>query len=244
MPDGIAHFLEHKMFEEEDGDIFLRFSSLGASANAYTTFERTTYLFSCTENVEENLTTLLDFVQRPYFTDQNVEKEKGIIAQEIRMYDDDPEWRAYFGLLQGLYHRHPVRTEIAGTVESIQTITKELLYTCYETFYHPSNMALFVVGPVDPGRILSLVAENQAKKTFDPPGAIRRFYPEEPDARAKPASRSPCRLACRSACSALRTRPAARRATRCSSGSWPRSSSTISSWGRAPICTRSCTTTA
>lgn len=180
VPDGIAHFLEHKMFEEEDGDIFLRFSSLGASANAYTTFERTTYLFSCTGNVEENLTTLLDFVQRPYFTDQNVEKEKGIIAQEIRMYDDNPEWRAYFGLLQGLYHRHPVRTEIAGTVESIMTITKELLYLCYETFYHPSNMALFVVGPVDPARILSLVAENQAGKTFAPPGAIRRFYPEEP----------------------------------------------------------------
>ncbi|MFN3367779.1 MAG: EF-P 5-aminopentanol modification-associated protein YfmH, partial [Exiguobacterium mexicanum] len=140
VPDGIAHFLEHKMFEKEEGDIFQQFSKQGASANAYTSFTRTAYLFSATGQINENIETLLDFVQEPYFTEQTVEKEKGIIAQEITMYDDQPDWRLYFGIIENMYKNHPVKIDIAGTVDSIQDITAEHLYTCYNTFYHPSNM--------------------------------------------------------------------------------------------------------
>ncbi|SEN44075.1 EF-P 5-aminopentanol modification-associated protein YfmH [Lihuaxuella thermophila] len=182
VPDGIAHFLEHKMFEQETGeDVFQEFARQGASANAFTTFTRTAYLFSCTENVEKNVTTLLNFVQSPYFTDQNVEKEKGIIGQEIRMYDDNPDWRSYFGLIEAMYQKHPVKIDIAGTVESIAKITKETLYTCYETFYHPSNMLFFIVGPVDPEAMMNLVKENQAAKNFREQPEIQRFFEEEPD---------------------------------------------------------------
>ena len=184
VPDGIAHFLEHKLFEEEDGDIFHEFSKQGASANAYTTFDRTAYLFSCTDHVEQNLTTLLDFVQRPYFTDENVEKEKGIIEQEIRMYQDEPDWRAYFGFIGSLYHHHPVKIDIAGTVESIYQINKELLYTCYETFYHPSNMLLFVVGAVKPEAIFELVRHNQASKGYQEQQEIKRLFNNEPESVA------------------------------------------------------------
>ncbi len=180
VPDGIAHFLEHKMFEEEDGDVFNKFAKFGAQANAFTTFDSTTYLFSSTSHVEENLTILLDFVQNPYFTDQNVDKEKGIIAQEIKMYEDTPNWRTYFGLLKGLYGDHPAATDIAGTVESISQITKEDLYACYRTFYHPSNMILFMVGPVDPEAMLELVQRNQEAKAFKKQQEIQRFYPELP----------------------------------------------------------------
>lgn len=187
VPDGIAHFLEHKMFEQPSGeDVFQEFSRQGASANAFTSFTRTAYLFSCTDQVGKNLTTLIDFVQTPYFTDQNVEKEKGIIGQEIRMYDDNPDWRSYFGLIEAMYQRHPVKIDIAGTVESISKITKEMLYTCYETFYHPSNMLLFVVGAVDPEQTMTLIRENQAGKPFEPQAEIARFFEEEPDAVAKP----------------------------------------------------------
>lgn len=147
VPDGIAHFLEHKLFEKADGDVFQDFSKQGASANAFTSFTRTAYLFSSTSNVEKNLETLVDFVQDPYFTEKSVEKEKGIIGQEINMYDDNPDWRLFFGLIENMYKDHPVKIDIAGTVESISHITKDLLYECYETFYHPSNMLLFIVGP-------------------------------------------------------------------------------------------------
>lgn len=181
VPDGIAHFLEHKMFEEPTGDIFATFASQGASANAFTSFDRTVYLFSATERIKENLTTLIDFVQNPYFTDQNVEKEKGIIGQEINMYRDNPDWRAYFGLIEALYRKHPVSIDIAGTIVSIAQITKETLYECYHTFYHPSNMSLFVVGGVEPEPIMELVRANQAAKTFPPQGEIRRLFEEEPE---------------------------------------------------------------
>ncbi|WP_018132340.1 EF-P 5-aminopentanol modification-associated protein YfmH [Effusibacillus pohliae] len=186
VPDGIAHFLEHKMFEEEDGDVFRDFAKYGASANAFTTFDMTTYLFSATDHLKENLEILLDFVQRPYLTDENVEKEKGIIGQEIRMYDDNPDWRSYFGVLQGLFQEHPIRIDIAGTVESIGKITKELLMDCYRTFYHPSNMLLFAVGPFNPQEVIRLVADNQARKQFSPQGEIIRKYPQEPAEAAKP----------------------------------------------------------
>ncbi|TCP70069.1 EF-P 5-aminopentanol modification-associated protein YfmH [Baia soyae] len=186
VPDGIAHFLEHKMFEQESGeDVFQSFSRQGASANAFTSFTRTSYLFSCTDQVENNLTTLLNYVQSPYFTDENVEKEKGIIGQEIRMYDDNADWRVYFGLIEAMYQNHPVKIDIAGTVESIAKITKETLYTCYNTFYHPSNMLLFVIGAVDPQRIFQLVKENQAQKKFEPQGEIERFFDKEPNAVAE-----------------------------------------------------------
>ena len=128
VPAGIAHYLEHKLFESEDGDAFARYAKTGASANAYTSFDVTCYLFSCTENLYESLEILLDFVQSPYFTEQTVQKEQGIIGQEIRMYDDDPQWKVMTNLLRALYHKHPVRVDIAGTVESIAEITPEYLY--------------------------------------------------------------------------------------------------------------------
>lgn len=185
VPDGIAHFLEHKMFEEEEGDIFHEFSKYGAQANAFTSFDRTAYLFSATEHIKKNLKTLLDFVQRPYFTDENVEKEKGIIEQEIRMYQDNPDWRVFFGYIQALYHQHPVSIDIAGTVESIYKINKEMLYDCYNTFYHPSNMLLFVVGAVKPEEIMTLVRENQEQKPFKAKEEIQRLFEEEPKSVAK-----------------------------------------------------------
>lgn len=180
VPDGIAHFLEHKMFEEPEGDIFAKFASNGASANAFTSFDQTVYLFSATENIHDNLETLIDFVQNPYFTDQNVEKEKGIIGQEINMYQDNPDWRVYFGLIEAMYKVHPVHIDIAGTVESIGTITKEDLYTCYNAFYHPSNMLLFVVGGVDPDETMNLIRSNQARKSYDKQGSIERLFDPEP----------------------------------------------------------------
>ncbi|MBT2690787.1 insulinase family protein [Bacillus sp. ISL-47] len=180
VPDGIAHFLEHKLFEKEDGDVFQQFSKQGASANAFTSFTRTAYLFSSTSNVEQNLETLLNFVQEPYFTEKTVEKEKGIIGQEITMYDDNPDWRLYFGLIDNMYKNHPVKIDIAGTVESISHITKDMLYECYETFYHPSNMLLFIVGSVDPDQTMNLVRENQSKKDYKEQPEIKRKFEAEP----------------------------------------------------------------
>ena len=150
LPDGIAHFLEHKLFEEENGEnAFDRFSLTGANANAFTSFDETAYLFSCTDNFYENLEILLDFVNHPYFTDENVAKEQGIIGQEIKMYDDEPSWRVFFNMLTAMFHNNPVKIDIAGTVESISKITPELLYKCTDKFYHPSNMALVLVGDID-----------------------------------------------------------------------------------------------
>ena len=126
VPEGIAHFLEHKLFEEPDINVFDKFSKLGSSANAFTSFTQTSYLFSSTEKFYENLRLLVKFVQNPYFTDENIQKEKGIIAQEIKMYEDDASWRVFFNALNALYHNHPVKIDIAGTVESIQEIDKDL----------------------------------------------------------------------------------------------------------------------
>ncbi|MBG9450356.1 zinc protease [Cytobacillus firmus] len=185
VPDGIAHFLEHKLFEKEDGDVFQQFSKQGASANAFTSFTRTAYLFSSTSNVEMNLETLIDFVQDPYFTEKTVEKEKGIIGQEITMYDDNPDWRLYFGLIENMFKNHPVKIDIAGTIESISHITKDMLYECYETFYHPSNMLLFIVGPVDPDQIMTQVRDNQSKKDYKEMAEIKRQVEGEPSEAAK-----------------------------------------------------------
>ena len=179
VPDGIAHFLEHKLFEKEDGDVFNTFGRLGASANAFTSFTKTAYLFSSTNHVSESLNTLLNFVQEPYFTDATVNKEKGIIAQEIQMYEDEPDWRLYFGVLGNMYPKHPLHIDIAGTVDSIMDITPELLYENHATFYHPSNMSLFVVGKLDPEETMQLIRENQAKKEYLPVEPIERIFPEE-----------------------------------------------------------------
>ena len=178
VPDGIAHFLEHKLFEKEDGDVFQLFGKQGASANAFTSFTKTSYLFSTTDQVEKNLTTLIDFVQAPYFTEETVNKEKGIIGQEIQMYEDDPNWRMFFGILNNLYPTHPLHIDIAGTVESIDKITAQDLYTCYRTFYQPSNMVLFVVGKMEPENLMNLIRENQEAKNFPPKQEIVRYFPE------------------------------------------------------------------
>lgn len=188
VPDGIAHFLEHKLFEKEDGDVFQQFSKQGASANAFTSFTRTAYLFSSTSEFEQNLTTLIDFVQDPYFSEKTVEKEKGIIGQEIKMYDDNPDWRLYFGTIANMYHNHPVKIDIAGTVESIAPITKDMLYECYHTFYHPSNMLLFIIGPVDVEAIMQQVRQNQNSKKYELQPEIERKFATEPENVAKKKS--------------------------------------------------------
>ena len=160
VPEGIAHFLEHKLFESEDGDAFARYAKTGASANAFTSFDKTCYLFSCSENFKESFEILLDFVQSPYFTQQTVQKEQGIIGQEIRMYDDNPGWKVFFNLLGGMYEKNPVKINIAGTVESIAKIDAELLYRCYRTFYNLSNMVLVVAGNCDPEEVFALADAN------------------------------------------------------------------------------------
>ncbi len=158
VPDGIAHYLEHKLFEQEDGgNAFDLFAKTGASSNAFTSFDMTAYLFSCTDKFYENLEILLEFVNHPWFTRENVAKEQGIIGQEIKMYDDDPEWRVFFNALSAMYHENPVKIDIAGTVESISQITPELLYRCYNTFYNPANMVLVMVGDVDLEKAMTYV---------------------------------------------------------------------------------------
>lgn len=178
VPAGIAHYLEHKLFENEDGDAFQRFAATGASANAYTSFDKTCYLFSCTQNFEKSLEILLDFVTRPYFTDETVQKEQGIIGQEIRMYDDNPDWQVYFNLLKALYQKNPVRVDIAGTVESIAEINKELLYRCYNHFYNLHNMVIAIAGNFTVESVLE-VADRVLKAAE--PFQTKRRLPEEPD---------------------------------------------------------------
>ena len=156
VPEGIAHFLEHKLFESEELDAFERYAKTGASANAYTSFDKTCYLFSCSKNFDKSLEILLDFVTQPYFTPETVKKEQGIIGQEIKMCNDDPGWESLFALLRAMYHRHPVKIDIAGTVDSISRITADLLYGCYETFYNPANMALAVAGNVSVEGVLEV----------------------------------------------------------------------------------------
>ena len=178
VPDGIAHFLEHKLFDNEDGsDSFARFSEYGADANAYTSYNRTAYLFSCTEHFEESLTELLRFVTHPYFTKESVEKEQGIIAEEIRMYEDSPWSRCYRNLLEILYEKNPVRKNICGTEDSIRQITPKLLYDCYRVFYNLSNMVLVVCGDVTPEEV-ERIADRELPETASPV-RIQRITPEE-----------------------------------------------------------------
>lgn len=178
IPDGVAHFLEHKMFEQENGvDSLYVLMALGIDANAYTTNDHTAYLFECTDHFYEGLDELMDYVQHPYFTDENVEKEKGIIGQEIMMYDDYPEWKVYLNALEAMYHEHPVKLDITGTIETISHIDKEILYKCYNTFYNPSNMAMVVCGDFEPEKLLEEIKSRLVKKEVN--GEIKRIYPEE-----------------------------------------------------------------
>ena len=177
VPDGIAHYLEHKLFESAEGDAFTRYAETGANANAYTSFEKTCYLFSCTDRFEESLEILLDFVGDPYFTPQTVAKEQGIIGQEIKMYDDSPDWRVMFNLLENMYHHHPVKIDIAGTVESIAEITADKLYQCYNTFYNLNNMALCVAGNVTVEQVLA-ICDKMLKPCEE--HTIRSYFEDEP----------------------------------------------------------------
>jgi len=180
MPNGVAHYLEHKMFENEDGgDTFEKFARYGASANAYTSFLETRYLFSTSDNFEVCLETLLDFVTHPYFTDENVEKERGIIEQEIRMYKDNPSNDLFYTLMGLMYKDHPIRTEISGSVKSISNITKEILYDAYNTFYSLDNMVLCISGDVDP-KTVEKIADKMLKRSQTK--TLVKQYPKE-DAR-------------------------------------------------------------
>ncbi|MBR2047016.1 MAG: insulinase family protein [Oscillospiraceae bacterium] len=177
-PAGVAHYLEHKMFDMPDGrDITEEFAALGANVNAFTTYDMTAYYFSCTERFQESLELLLEFVSTPYFTEESVDKERPIIAQEILMYDDSPESRLFEEMNRMLYRHHPLREPISGTVESIEEITPELLYECYRAFYRPGNMMLCVAGDVDENEVLA-VAERMLPRESGAPVQVH-LGPEE-----------------------------------------------------------------
>jgi len=183
VPDGVAHFLEHKLFEQEGANALDLFSKIGVSSNAYTSFDQTVYFFETTNKYEESIELLVKLVTTPYFTDENVQKEQGIIGQEISMYDDEPNYKVYFNALQAMYKNNPVRIDIAGTIESISHITKETLYTCYNTFYSMKNMFFLVVGDVDIDETLDLIKKNisiykkeEERKTEE----VKVFEIEEP----------------------------------------------------------------
>ena len=176
IPDGVAHFLEHKMFEQPNGTNSLdTLMALGLDANAYTTNDHTAYLFECTNNFYQGLDELMDYVQHPYFTEKNVEKEKGIIGQEIKMYDDEPGWQLYMNAMKCLYKNNPMNIDIAGSIESISKITPDVLYKCYNTFYNPSNMIMVVCGDFQPEELLEEIKKRLVEK--EEQGEIKRIYP-------------------------------------------------------------------
>ena len=167
IPNGVAHFLEHKMFEMSDGtDATAYFSDLGVDSNAFTDYNQTSYIISGTSNLEEAVSYLLDFVQSPYFTKENVEKEKGIIIQEYNMYNDQANEILNKELMKSMYHNMAYNEDVVGNIDDINSITKEILQDAYDTFYHPSNMLFCLVGDVDPDRIIKLIEENQNQKQF------------------------------------------------------------------------------
>lgn len=178
VPEGIAHFLEHKLFENEDCDVFELYAKTGACGNAFTSFDKTCYLFSCSKNYQESLKILLDFVQKPYFTKESVDKEQGIIGQEIKMTNDNPEWRVFFNMLRCMYHNHPVKIDIAGTVESIAEIDADLLYKCYYTFYNLNNMVLSVAGNITVDEVLAIC--DECLKPCEDKG-LESVFPDEPE---------------------------------------------------------------
>ena len=185
IPDGVAHFLEHKMFEQPDGTNSLdTLMALGLDANAYTTNDHTAYLFECTNNFYKGLDELMDYVQHPYFTDENVEKEKGIIGQEIKMYDDEPGWKLYMNAMDCMYKNNPIKLDIAGSVESISKITPDVLYKCYNTFYNPSNMIMVVCGDFKAEELLEEIKNRLVEK--EEQGEIKRIYPQKEEKINKP----------------------------------------------------------
>ena len=184
VPDGVAHFLEHKLFSQKDGSAMDKFAAMGASSNAYTSFTHTAYLFSCTEGFDDNFKLLLNFVQNPYITDESVENEKGIIGQEIRMYEDDPDWQLYFKFIESLYKDYPVKKDIAGTIDTISGIDRELLYKCFKTFYDISNMVIFVVGDLKPEDVFAQI-ENELPVDKDSL-EIKQFTTDETEEIARP----------------------------------------------------------
>ncbi len=177
--DGIAHFLEHKLFEQEGDNALDVFAKMGVSSNAYTSFDHTVYFFETSSKYEECLEKLLEFVNTPYFTDENVEKEKGIISQEIRMYDDDASAVCYYNTLRAMYKEHPLKVDIAGTVESVNRIDKEALYSCYNTFYNPANMFVIVIGDVDVDYTIKKINDEMTKASRTSM-EVERFCLEEP----------------------------------------------------------------
>lgn len=183
VPEGIAHFLEHKLFENEDCDVFELYAKTGASGNAFTSFDKTCYLFNCSKNYQESLRILLDFVQKPYFTQATVDKEQGIIGQEIKMTNDNPDWRLFFNLLRGMYHNHPVKIDIAGTVESIAQIDADLLYKCYYTFYNLNNMVLSIAGNIKAEEVLAIC--DECLKPCEDKG-LETVFPDEPESIVTP----------------------------------------------------------
>ena len=178
LPAGVAHFLEHKMFESEDGDAFSKYAKTGANANAYTGFDRTAYIFTASSRIDESLDVLLGMVGTPYFTEQTIQKEQGIIGQEIKMYDDSVDWRLMMALFQSLYENHPLRDDIAGSVQSIAQITPEMLYDCCAAFYRPENMVLALAGNITEEQVLAACA-RAGLDTPREPVELRRLYPEE-----------------------------------------------------------------
>lgn len=188
IPDGVAHFLEHKMFEQPNGTNSLdTLMALGIDANAYTTTDHTAYLFECTNHFEEGLDELMDYVQHPYFTNQNVEKEKGIIGQEITMYDDDPGWQLYLGAMDCIYKNNPIKIDIAGSIESISKITPDVLNKCYNTFYNPSNMVIVASGDFEPEELMAKIKQRLIKKEGQED--IQRIYPEREEKINKKTSK-------------------------------------------------------
>ena len=179
VPDGIAHYLEHKLFEQRDGTNSLdTLCALGVDANAYTTNDHTAYLYECTENFEEALVEFMDYVQNPYFTDENVEKERGIIGQEIMMYDDYPEWALYMNAMKAMYHNNEINIDVAGTIETIAEIDKEKLYKIYNSFYVPGNMIMVLAGDFKPENTIELIKKYMVMTKE--PSASKRIYNEEP----------------------------------------------------------------
>ena len=182
-PAGVAHFLEHKMFDTKDGNALQDLAANGASPNAFTSSAITGYYFESTEKFEENLRILLSFVSVPWFTQESVDKEQGIIGQEIGMIEDDPEWKVFMNLMAALYQNHPIRVSVAGSVESISHITADTLYACHKAFYDPANMVLCVAGPVDPQHICQVAREILPKEAG--PIAAKDYGPQEPPRAAQ-----------------------------------------------------------
>ena len=181
LPDGIAHYMEHKLFEQENGNNSLDvLSSLGVNANAYTTNNHTAYLYEdTTGKFYEALDEFMNYVQNPYFTDENVEKERGIIEQEIMMYDDDPDWQVYMNAIKAMYHKNPVKIDVAGTKETIAEIDKDKLYETYNTFYRPENMVLVVCGDFEPDNIIKEIEKRTTLENSK--SKVERLYEDEPD---------------------------------------------------------------